>query len=267
MISEYIGKLRDALAEYKRLGIADQIDYQKFYLYSLITHSTAIEGSTVTEIENQLLFEDGIAAKGKPMVEQLMNLDLMHAYQRAKSLAASHKPFSIEMLKGLAAIVMRNTGSIYNTPMGEFDSSVGDLRLCNVTAGAGGRSYLNFQKVPSHLSDFCNEMNIRRQKLIENPDEMEAYLLSFDAHNILVAIHPWVDGNGRMSRLIMNYIQMEFNLVPSKVRKEDKAEYIQALIDSREEESMLPFQIFMLKEHTRNLVSEIETFNDSMEKG
>ena len=75
-----IDKLLEVLAEYKRLDIANQIDYQKFYLYSLITHSTAIEGSTVTELENQLLFDDGIPASGKPMVEQLMNLDLKRAY-------------------------------------------------------------------------------------------------------------------------------------------------------------------------------------------
>ena len=53
-------KLIEVLAEYRQLGIAEQIDYDKFYLYSLITHSTAIEGSTMTEIENQLLFDKGI---------------------------------------------------------------------------------------------------------------------------------------------------------------------------------------------------------------
>ena len=51
-----INELRKVLQEYKQLGIQEQIDHKKFYLYSIITHSTAIEGSTVTEIENQLLF-------------------------------------------------------------------------------------------------------------------------------------------------------------------------------------------------------------------
>ena len=37
------------IERYKQLGIDSQIDYNKFYLYSIITHSTAIEGSTVTE--------------------------------------------------------------------------------------------------------------------------------------------------------------------------------------------------------------------------
>ena len=72
-------KLLALLDEYHRLGIAEQIDYQKFYLYSLITHSTAIEGSTVTEIENQLLFDEGISAKGRSIQEQMMNLDLKNA--------------------------------------------------------------------------------------------------------------------------------------------------------------------------------------------
>ena len=39
------------LKRHKELGITDQIDYEKFYLYSIITHSKAIEGSTVTEVE------------------------------------------------------------------------------------------------------------------------------------------------------------------------------------------------------------------------
>lgn len=51
------------LKRHKELGISDQIDYEKSYLYSIITHSTAIEDSTVTEVEAQLLFDEGITAK------------------------------------------------------------------------------------------------------------------------------------------------------------------------------------------------------------
>ena len=256
-------QLLTVLDEYKQLGIAEQIDYDKFYLYSLITHSTAIEGSTVTEIENQLLFDEGISAKGRTMQEQLMNLDLKKAYEQAIRLAKSHTDFSVEMLKKLSSIVMKNTGSQYNTVQGSFDASKGDLRLVNVTAGAGGKSYLNYAKVPSKLTTFCQEMNKRRWVLVDSKDILEQYLLSFDAHFQLVTIHPWADGNGRMSRLIMNYIQFEFGLVPTKVKKEDKAEYIQALVESREQDNSLPFREFMLWEHLTNLRKEIENFKQS----
>lgn len=257
-------RLKQVLDEYKRLGIAEQIDYDKFYLYSLITHSTAIEGSTVTEIENQLLFDEGISAKGRTMQEQLMNLDLKKAYEESIRLAKVKTSFSIDMLKGLSAIVMKNTGSTYNTLQGSFDASKGDLRLVNVTAGAGGRSYMNFQKVPTRLADFCVKMNERRQSLHATNDIIEQYLLSFDAHYELVTIHPWVDGNGRMSRLIMNHLQFEYGLVPTKVNKDDKAEYIQALVDSREQDTTEPFREFMLQEHIKNLRQEIATYQESV---
>ena len=255
----------DILEEHKELGFQEQIDYEKFYLYSIVTHSTAIEGSTMTEVENQLLFDEGLSAKGKSIIEQNMNLDLKAAYERSMEMAREHTPFSIDMLKELSSIVMRRTGGIFNAPGGVFDSSKGDLRRVNVTAGTMGKSYMSYLKVPQKLEDFCKKMNERREQLLKNSDVYEQYRLSFDAHLQLVTIHPWVDGNGRMSRLIMNHLQNEFGLVPNKVLKEDKAEYINALVKSREEESNVPFQDFMFREHAKNLQQEIENYKLSME--
>ncbi len=253
------------LDEYHRLGIAEQIDHQKFYLYSLITHSTAIEGSTVTEIENQLLFDEGIFAKGRSIQEQMMNLDLKAAYERSMQMASLHTDFSVEMLKDLSALVMKNTGSEYHTLQGTFDSSKGDLRLLGVTAGVGGSSYMNYQKVPAKLDEFCKQLNEQRKALLQTDDVIAKYLLSFDAHFQLVTIHPWVDGNGRMARLVMNHLQYEFGLIPSKIIKEDKAEYIQSLTDAREQESLTPYRDFMVEEHIRNLTREIESFKKSQD--
>ncbi len=253
------------LQQHKELGISEQIDYQKFYLYSIITHSTAIEGSTVTEIENQLLFDEGITAKGRSLQEQMMNLDLKAAYEHSMQLAHQHKDFSVEMLKNLSALVMKNTGASYNTAQGSFDASKGDLRLVGVTAGIGGRSYMNYQKVPAKLEEVCKQLNQRRSELSNLDDIVAKYQLSFDAHYQLVTIHPWVDGNGRMSRLVMNHLQYEFGLIPVKIVKEDKAEYIQALVDSREQDSLEPFREFMVEEHIRNISKEIEEYKKSQE--
>ena len=75
------------LHQHNELGISEQIDYDKFYLYSIITHSTAIEGSTVTEVEAQLLFDEGITSSKRTMMEQMMNLDLKVAYEYAMRLS------------------------------------------------------------------------------------------------------------------------------------------------------------------------------------
>ena len=256
------GQLIELIERYKQLGIDTQIDYEKFYLYSIITHSTAIEGSTVTEIENQLLFDEGISAKGKTITEQMMNLDLKRAYEESIRLAKSHTPITVDVLRNLSSLVMRNTGSTYKTALGEFSSANGDLRLVNVSAGVGGRSYMSYQKVPSRLREFCdwlNEMRARSMTLVER------YYLSFEAHYRLVTIHPWVDGNGRMARLIMNHIQFEYGLIPAKVLKEDKGDYISALITTRETDDIVHFMDFMANEMIKTLSSDIESFLKSME--
>lgn len=78
MTQENKDLLVSLLAEYKQYDISNQIDYDKFYLYSIITHSTTIEGSTVTELEAQLLFDEGITSSNRTMYEQMMNLDFNH---------------------------------------------------------------------------------------------------------------------------------------------------------------------------------------------
>lgn len=158
---------------------------------------------------------------------------------------------------------MKNTGASYNTAQGTFDASKGDLRLVGVTAGIGGRSYMNYQKVPAKLEEFCKQLNQQRIELLNLDDTIAKYLMSFDAHYQLVSIHPWVDGNGRMSRLVMNHLQYEFGLTPVKIVKEDKTEYIQALVDSREQGITRTFREFMTEEHIRNISQEIEAYKKS----
>ena len=196
-------QLEEALRAYLASGVEDQVDYQKFYLYSIVTHSTAIEGSTVTEIENQLLFDEGITAKGRSLIEQMMNVDLKDAYLYASKIVSGNTTYTPQLLQQLAALVMRRTGSEYSTIAGKFDSSKGEFRLCNVSAGIGGRSYLAYNKGP--------------------------------------------------------------RLVPPIVRKEDKGEYIQSLVDSREHDDSTIAQDIMLRHHIDNLnlrVSQYQQDND-----
>lgn len=256
-------KLERLITQYKELGIDNQIDYDKFYLYSLITHSTAIEGSTITELENQIMFDHGVSIKGKSIIEQSMNLDLKTAYEQSIELAKQHTPLSIEMLISLSALVMKNTGKVYKTILGDFSSACGDLRLLNVSAGIGGNSYMNYNKVPAKLAEFCERLNVQRTKASEMSVD-DLYQMSFDAHYNLVTIHPWADGNGRMARLIMNMLQFGFGLIPTKILKEDKEEYIKALVATRETDNLDIFRSFMSSMMERNLQNEITIYLESI---
>ncbi|WP_049133223.1 Fic family protein, partial [Bacteroides fragilis] len=155
-----------------------------------------------------------------------------------------------------------NTGTIYNTPLGEFSSANGDLRLLNVTAGTGGCSYTNYSKVPTKLAELCENINQRRKSLSKT-DIIECYKLSFDTHFHLATIHPWADGNGRMSRLLMNRLQFELDIIPFNINKDHKTEYIEAFIATRENDDIELFRGFMFDEHIRNLEQTIRNYRDS----
>lgn len=247
------------LQQHKALGISDQIDYNKFYLYSIITHSTAIEGSTVTEVEAQLLFDEGITSSKRTVTEQMMNLNLKVAYEYGMQWIKRHEPITVDWLITLASKVMARTGSEYHSMGGDFSAAKGELRKLNVTAGAGGKSYMSYQKVPSRLATFCEELNKKRQA-IDPSDVAAIYDLSFWAHYELVTIHPWADGNGRTCRLLMNLLQMEYDVLPTKVLKEDKATYIQALIDTRENDDLNIFIDCMARLHLQHLKADIDQF-------
>ena len=265
MTKENKDLLMKLLQQYKALGIIDQIDFDKFYLYSIITHSTAIEGSTVTEVEAQLLFDEGITSSKRTMLEQQMNLDLKVAYDYGREWIKQHDPITVDWLVLLASKVMARTGSEYHSIGGDFSAAKGELRKLNVTAGMGGKSYLAYQKVPARLAAFCEELNQRR-KAIDPTDVAAVYDLSFWAHFELVTIHPWADGNGRTCRLLMNLLQWEFDVLPTKVLKEDKAEYIQALIDTCESEDLNIFLNCMARHHCQHLQTDIDQFMKSTDE-
>lgn len=211
--------------EFQKLGISEAVDYEKYYLYSLITHSTALEGSTLTEMDTQLLFDEGVTAKGKPLVYHLMNEDLKKAYELAKEESERSVVITSAFLQQLNSTLMRTTGSVEE--------------LCSI-----------LQERQDTIGTF-----------------REQYELSFNAHFNLVTIHPWVDGNGRMARLLMNYIQFCYHLFPTKIFKEDRADYILSLQQSQDDEVNQPFLDFMAAQLKKSLVLEIEKFNTSRKKG
>ena len=185
--------------------------------------------------------------------------------EHAILLAGSHSDITVEVLKGLSSMVMKNTGKEYRTALGDFSSSKGELRLLNVTAGIGGKSYMNYSKVPARLSEFCTWLNNERKDFTKKSIE-ELYELSFDAHYKLATIHPWADGNGRMARLVMNMLQFEFGLIPVIILKEDKEDYIKALVETRENDDPEIFRNFMTNTMVRNLAHDIEAYSKSLEE-
>ncbi len=118
--------------------------------------------------------------------------------------------------------------------------------------------------MPELVQQLCVELSAR---LPQVHDLEEIYTLSFDAHLNLVTIHPWADGNGRMARLIMNYIQFYHQQIPSKIYREDKVEYIMSLQISQDSGNPETFRAFMQNQVIKMLKEEISNFEQSQKRG
>ncbi|QSW88207.1 Fic family protein [Flavobacterium endoglycinae] len=249
--------MESLILKYKCLGITDVLHYEKFNLISISHHSTKIEGSTLTELETQILLDNGLTPKGKPINDTLMVTDHFKALHFIIDKAKNQVSITTDLVKEINSYVMKSTGGIYNTILREVDASKGMFRKGNVTAGV---SYFpNYDKVERLTNELTKFINA---KMSDNLTIDEKLYLSFDAHFNLVSIHPFYDGNGRTSRLLMNYIQAFYDLPLAIVNSEDKQEYIQALIDTRKEDNIQIFRDFMRNQYERYLLNEIKKFED-----
>ncbi|WP_221389765.1 Fic family protein [Dyadobacter sp. NIV53] len=231
------------------------IDYEKYNLYAISHHSTVIEGNTLTEVETQVFLDQGLTAKGKPLMHHLMVKNHLEALQFVVNQAHKKTSLTLSFIKQVAAIVMKDTGTVHNTVLGNFDTSKGDLRLLNVSAGIGGKSYMNYSKVPQAMKELCQdfESHVTAEKLTTNQVNDLAFLL----HYQFVTIHPFADGNGRTGRLLMNYIQAFYGKPLTVLFSQNKTDYINALVETRREENIEIFLDFMREQHISYLQNEI----------
>lgn len=252
----------ELITEYNSLGIARVIDHERFNLIAIDHHSTRIEGSTLSEIETQVLINEGRTPNGKPMEESLMVTDHHAALLFTLETAKAKIGLGVSLLQSINSLVMKRTGKVYNTMLGSVDSTTGAFRKGNVTAGV---SYFpNFDKVERLTTELVKKLNEAMGKPLTVEQQLN---LSFDAHFNLVSVHPYYDGNGRTSRLLMNYIHAWYGLPLGIVRSENKAAYIQALVDTRAQEDINIFRQFMTDEYTTMLKLEIEKFKEMQKPG
>ena len=272
-------KLEDVIGEFRELSLHTIVDYDKFNQYAITAHSTQIEGSTLTLEETSLLIDEGITPKGKPLDHSLMATEHHKALQLAIQYGKEQKRLSTSLICSMNAVAMKSTGQVYNTPLGTVDASKGELRKGSVFVQK--RYFPSYQKVPTLLEGLCRDINVQLESELTLREQVD---LSYIAHFNLVSnqwyelqvnetqtsrppkhprrrIHPHYDGNGRTARLLMNMIQSHYGLPLSIVDKTDKLAYYDALEESRDRESLVPFIEFMDEQYINFLTAEMERYH------
>lgn len=250
--------LLNIYTEYLRLTKNDNFDFDKFNHYAIVHHSNSIEGSTLTKEETFLLLDEHLTPKNKPLEHSLMAIDHLKALKYIVELADSKTFLNEEILRKISSLVMNKTGSEISAMGGDFDSSKGDFR--KVTVRAGTTTFMDYKKVPVRVNNLLNYINenIGKVKKFKSINE-----LAFDAHFQMVSIHPYADGNGRISRLLMNYVQQYHKMPLSSIYKENKQEYFKALQNTRKNKDISIFRKFMFSQTKKYLLNKIEELSNN----
>lgn len=254
--------IQPLLEQFETLKLKEAVNFELMNEIFISHHSTAIEGSSLTEEESRLLIVDGITAKGKPLYDHNMVKDHFDALRFVVEEAKKKRKITPAFIQEISTHVMRTTGSVIHSSAGDYDSSKGDWRKSSVHVG--NRYFVSYQKVEREVTHLCETLN-NYIELVHTPDSV--YQLAFDAHFYLVSIHPFADGNGRTSRLLMNYILSYHQLPLATIFKEDKIEYYQALEASRVSDegdpNLQPIRNFMFSQQAKYLSIEIEKYKQA----
>lgn len=173
-------------------------------------NSNGIEGNTLTLKETKVVLE-GITIGGKSVVEHLEAINHENAIEYLEGLIKDKTEITEWNIKSLHQLILK----------GIDDDNAGKYRNQNVTISGANHRPPEYVVVPELM-----------EKLIINYEDWDYYHPIIRAallHGELVKIHPFIDGNGRTSRLIMNMELMSCGYVPVIIKKENRLKYYEAL--------------------------------------
>ena len=173
-------------------------------------NSNGIEGNTLTLRETQVVLE-GITVGGKSLKEHLEAINHEQAILFLDDLIKNNEPISEWNIKNIHQLILKDID----------DENAGKYRSENVTIKGAKHIPPDYLLVPELM-----------ERLIINYEEWDKYHPIVKAallHGELVKIHPFVDGNGRTARLVMNLSLMNSGYLPVIIKKDKRLEYYDAL--------------------------------------
>ncbi|ADL50874.1 Fic family protein [Clostridium cellulovorans] len=186
---------------------------KKYFDVELTYNSNAIEGNTLTITETKVILEDGITiGKGKTLREHLEVINHKEAIDYIEDIVKQNIDISERTIKDLHYIILKTIDS----------KSAGQYRNANVLISGSNHRPVEHFLVPEKMNELVQWYNDNKGKL--HPIELAA-----EFHFRYVYIHPFIDGNGRSARLLMNLILMRSGYPISVINNEDRDEYMKAL--------------------------------------
>ncbi|WOE75151.1 Fic family protein [Alterisphingorhabdus coralli] len=200
------------LDDYRPLAPELVRNLDDWFRVELTYTSNAIEGNTLTRRETALVVDKGITVGGKSLVEHLETTNHARALDWVRA----------QIARTPASLTEKDILHIHEVILkGIDDANCGHYRSVPVRISGSAVVLPNPRKVPDLMHNFILWL---RQSAELHPIDLAA-----EAHYRLVTIHPFVDGNGRSARLLMNMLLLMSGYPPAIIRKQDRLAYIASL--------------------------------------
>ena len=189
------------------------------------THSsTSIEGNTLSLGDTAFVLSEGLTISGKTVREHNEIIGHSHAIDIIYNLVSDSKNAIItnEKLFELHKAVMLNPVMDIYAPIGKFKVESNFTRKVDSKSGK-----IVYKEYP--IPELIPELIEKWKKLFINNGTDEVLMQYCKLHILFSAIHPFADGNGRMSRLLANIPIIKSGFVPVTISKESRKEYIELL--------------------------------------
>jgi len=231
--------LKSRLPELRPLPAEALKKIEEAFAIEYTYESNRIEGNTLTLQETELVVNEGVTIAGKSMREHLEAINHAEAINYIKDFAKSELEISERTIKEIHALVLHGINR----------ENAGRYRTVPVMIA--GSQYLPPQPylIEKQMEDFI--LNFQQMEIQGvHPILIAAYL-----HDELVRIHPFIDGNGRTSRLLMNLylLRKGYTLVSLKGSNDEKIAYYKALEASHTEKQPEVFRVFIAEAERNSL--------------
>lgn len=208
---EIIDALKHKLDQHRPLSSSIVKNLQEDLILRWTYHSNAIEGNTLTLMETKVVLE-GITVGGKALREHFEAINHRNAIFYVEDIIRKKEPFSEWQIRNIHQLILKNID----------DDNAGRYRQQNVLISGATSNPPDYTLLNDKMTQFVDWYNTEAHQL--HPIERAAKV-----HADFVGIHPFIDGNGRTSRLLMNLELMKAGYPPCVITVDNRLAYYEAL--------------------------------------
>ena len=208
---EIIDDLKNKLDQHRPLSPAIVKNLQEDLIVRWTYHSNAIEGNTLTLLETKVVLE-GITVGGKALREHFEAINHRNAIYYVEDIIRKEEPFSEWQIRNIHQLILKNID----------DHNAGRYRQQNVLISGATSTPPDYTLLNDRMAQLVDWYSNDAHKF--HPIERAAKV-----HADFVGIHPFIDGNGRTSRLLMNLELLKAGYPPCVITDENRLAYYEAL--------------------------------------